>query len=351
MNRLINIPLVALLLFAAMSCSKDESVRVAPQGQEITFDMAQTRATYSSLADIDEFGVYAVMSDAPDDNYDQPSDVVYTHIISGADGKGARVYWDENIGADGGFTYDNVAYWFDERTFHFFGYWPYSTPAEIAGDGYSYMLDFAVEAAAKPEDQTANDDLLTFHYTTAYSNGNATTVNVEFAHILSKITFSISQDFVKNPYDVFHVNSVTLSNIKAGGTYTTSRYNRVGSWNYSNVNISFKETFNADVQFTPAPPGSNDLVVFEDLKLVPQTITSNQIGLVVDYTYRQGDIEGNLGEEQSKTARVFLPIGQWLPNKAYNYKMTLYQDNLLVFRNIDISPWGEQPDAGTIIIK
>ncbi len=344
MNRLINIHLVALLLFAAMSCSKDESVRVAPLGEEITFSNAQTRATASTASDIGEFGVYAVMSLAPDANYQQPSDVEYIHIL-----ENERVY---KSGSD--YTYTNTAYWFDQRTFHFFGYWPYGTTSRIASDGVSYELDFEVAKAATPEAQTATDDLLTFHYSTAYVQGNATTVDVNFTHILSKVTFSISQDFTKNPNDRFHVNSVTLTPIKAGGTYTTSRYNQVGEWHYSNNQLSFSKTFPAidpeNPQFETDPPGTNNLVIFDGLKLVPQKIESGTIGLVVKYTYEQGD--GNtFNDPVEKTASTFLPIGEWKPGKAYHYKMSLYQDNLIVFKNIDITPWGEQPDAGTIIIK
>lgn len=317
-------------------------MRVAPSGEEITFSNAQTRATASTASDIEEFGVYAVMSLAPDANYQQPSDVEYIHIL-----EDERVYK-----SDSDYTYTNTAYWFDQRTFHFFGYWPYDTTSRIASDGVSYELDFEVAKADTPAEQTAADDLLTFHYSTAYVQGNATTVDVNFTHILSKITFSISQDFTKNPNDRFHVNSVTLTPIKAGGTYTTSRYNQVGEWHYSNNQLSFSKTFDASLQFSPDPPGSNSLVVFEDgLKLVPQKIESGTIGLVVKYTYEQGDKDKNYSAPVDKTASTFLPIGEWKPGKAYHYKMTLYQDNLIVFKNIDITPWGEQPDAGTIIIK
>lgn len=317
-------------------------MRVAPSGEEITFSNAQTRATASTASDIEEFGVYAAMSLAPDANYQQPSDVEYIHIL-----EDERVY---KSGSD--YTYTNTAYWFDQRTFHFFGYWPYGTTSRIASDGVSYELDFEVAKADTPAEQTAADDLLTFHYSTAYVQGNATTVDVNFTHILSKITFSISQDFAKNPYDRFHVNSVSLTPIKAGGTYTTSRYNQVGEWHYSNNQLSFSKTFDASLQFSPDPPGSNSLVVFKDgLKLVPQKIESGTIGLVVKYTYEQGDIDKNYSDPVEKTASTFLPIGEWKPGKAYHYKMTLYQDNLIVFKNIDITPWGEQPDAGTIIIK
>lgn len=346
MNRLINIHLVALLLFAAMSCSKDESVRVAPSGEEITFSDAQTRATASTASDIGEFGVYAVMSLAPDANYQQPSDVEYIHIL-----EDERVY---KSGSD--YTYTNTAYWFDQRTFHFFGYWPYGTTSRIASDGVSYELDFEVAKADTPAEQTAADDLLTFHYSTAYVQGNTTTVDVNFTHILSKITFSISQDFAKNPYDRFHVNSVSLTPIKAGGTYTTSRYNQVGEWHYSDSRLIFSFAPGPEdpkPQFTPDPPGTNNLVIFDGLKLVPQKIESGTIGLVVKYTYEQGN--GSTPPVYSapveKTASTFLPIGEWKPGKAYHYKMSLYQDNLIVFKNIDITPWGEQPDAGTIIIK
>lgn len=332
-------------------------MEVKPQGEEITFNNARTRATYTKLSDITEFGIYAQMSDEPDANYEQPNDVEYTHILVGADGKGVKVYDIADDDPDMGYVYDNIAYWVDQRTFHFFGYWPYETEARAASNGLSYELDFEVVKAS--DYATTTDDLLTFHYTTVYTQGNATTVDVNFKHALSKVTFSMSQDFTKNPYDRFNVTSVTLTPIMSGGTYTTPRYNAggEGEWHYSDNRLNFSKTFPAidpedpKPQFTSDPPGPNNLVIFNELKLVPQKIESGTIGLVVKYTYEQGDGSGGYNAPVEKTASTFLPVGEWKPGKMYHYKMSLYQDNLIVFKNINISPWGEQPDAGTIIIK
>ena len=330
---------------------------VKPQGEEITFNNARTRATYTKLSDITEFGIYAQMSDEPDPNYQQSNDVEYTHILVGTDGKGVKVYDIADDDPDMGYVYDDIAYWVDQRTFHFFGYWPYSTVARKAPNGLSYELVFEVEKLSDYETKT--DDLLTFHYTTVYTQGNATTVDVNFKHALSKVTFSMSQDFTKNPFDRFNVTSVTLTPIMSGGTYTTPRYNDGddGEWHYSDNRLNFSRTFPAINPEDPNPQFKSDvnnLSIFKDLKLVPQKIESGTIGLVVKYTYEQGTPNGGSVEYTDpveKTASTFLPVGEWKPGKMYHYKMSLYQDNLIVFKNIDISPWGEQPDAGTIIIK
>lgn len=330
-------------------------MEVKPQGEEITFNNARTRATYTNLSDITEFGIYAQMSEEPDPNYDRQNDVEYTHILAGADGKGVKVYDIADDDPDMGYVYDDIAYWVDQRTFHFFGYWPYETEASAAGDGSSYELVFEVEKASDYETKT--DDLLTFHYTTVYTQGNATTVDVNFKHALSKVTFSMSQDFTKNPFDRFNVTSVTLTPIMSGGTYTTPRYNDGddGEWHYSVNRLNFSKTFPAidSPEYEPQFKSDvNNLFIFKDLKLVPQKIESGTIGLVVEYTYEQyNNSSGVYNAPVEKRASTFLPVGEWKPGKMYHYKMSLYQDNLVVFKNIDISPWGEQPDAGTIIIK
>ena len=328
------------------SCTTSQIEEEFPQKEEQTaigFNAkVNSRAAVSSVSDIDMFKVYAVKSTKSDEKYEQGSDVDYNHIL-----EGEKVYWDESLNTgQGGYTYDNPQYWVNDRAFHFFGCYPYDTTTELDDDGVSYNLKYS----ATIESAQNKDDLLTFHYST-HTEANQTvyaTVPVTFNRALTQISSEITQDFESNPYDKFCVTSVTFSGIRAGGTLTTSRFDKTGQWYLTDDKLSFSKGFASPEQLTADP-----LTVFDGLNLVPQKIDNNnyKIAFIVNYTYQQGDSGGLTGEVENKTATINLPISEWLPGKKYNYKLVLYKNNLIEFRNITVSTWGEQPDAGTIIIK
>lgn len=340
---------IFFLLPLLLSCTTSQVENDFPSKEEqnaIGFNAkaVASRAAVSSVSDITEFKVYAVQSEEPDENYEQQSDVVYNHILSNE-----KVYWDKDLNnGQGGFTYDRPQYWVNERTFHFFGYWPTTIPAAIDNDSVSYNLEYKATTTTAQ----AKDDLLTFHYSTYVDENKALfdPVPVIFNRALTQISFEITQDFTSNQYDEFCVTSVTFSGIKAGGTLTTSRFDKTGQWSFSEDKLSFSNTFNDKGQFGNYT-SPKTLVVFDGLNLVPQAIAKNSISFVVNYTYEQGDSNGLSGNIENKTATIYLPISKWEPGMKYNYKVALYKNNLIVFKNIDISTWGEQPDAGTIIIK
>ena len=345
MTHLIKILLLIPLYF--ISCTTSQIEEEFPQKEEQTAigfnaKALDSRAAVSSVSDIDTFKVYAVKSTEPDINYELGSDVDYNHIL-----EGEKVYWDESLNTgQGGYTYDNPQYWVNDRAFHFFGCYPYDTTTELDGDSVSYNLTYSATVASAE----AKDDLLTFHYST-HTGANQTVydaVPLTFNRALTQISSEITQDFVSNPYDKFCVTSVTFSGIRAGGTLTTSRFDKTGQWYLTDDKLSFSKDSTSLGQLTATP-----LVVFDGLNLVPQKIdnSNNKIAFVVKYTYQQGDGYELIGEVENKTATINLPISEWLPGRKYNYKLVLYKNNLIEFRNITVSTWGEQPDAGTIIIK
>ena len=337
-----------LLPLYLISCTTSQIEEELPQQEErdaIGFNAKalDSRAAVSSVSDIKEFKVYAVKSTEPDEKYEQGSDVDYNHIL-----EGEKVYWNASLNTgQGGYTYDNPQYWVNDRAFHFFGCYPYDTTTELDDDGISYNLEYS----ATIESAEAKDDLLTFHYST-HTEANQTVyaaVPVTFNRALTQISSEITQDFESNPYDKFCVTSVTFSGIRAGGTLTTSRFDKTGQWHLTDDKLSFSKEYTAPGDSLTADP----LPVFDGLNLVPQKIdnNNNKIAFVVNYTYQQGDSGGLTSEVENKTATINLPISEWLPGKKYNYKLVLYKNNLIEFRNITVSTWGEQPDAGTIIIK
>lgn len=331
------------LFFSCINSQEEEEFPAIEEMNAIGFNTKAlySRTSVSDVSDIKEFNVYAVMSEEPDEDFEQPSDVVYSHILSDE-----NVYWSDE--ADG-FTYNNTQYWVNQRTFHFFGYWPAETETEIDANGVSYNLTYsATETSARAE-----DDLLTFHYSEYVDADKAIfeAVPITFNRALTQVRFEMTQDFESNPYDEFCVTSVTFSGIKAGGTFTTSRFDKTGQWHFTEEKLSFKAEFTGTNQFRDDETPSKTLVVFDALNLVPQKIEKNTMAFVVNYTYQQGEEDRLVGEVEERKATIYLPISEWLPGMKYNYKMALYQNNLIVFKNINVTTWGEEPNAGTIIIK
>ena len=342
MKRIINIiAWVALLLTAGISCNREDDF--TQQGKtKIEFGAGSTRAKVSSLDDITAFGVYAQMSLEPDENYETPNDIVYNHIL-----ENEKVYR-ENSETNEWF-YDDTQYWVNNRTFHFFAFWPHTLTSRISGD--NYQLDYTTP-------KTADDDILT-GYNSIFVDTELVdypTVSFDFSRVLTKVRLEIEQDWTKNSGDKFWIKSVKLQNVKNSGTLITSRFDKKGTWQYGEDKFSRENSYVDEEnphgllfehQKIVAPWGGESV----GLHLIPQPIALNDIALTFEYAYQQNGQNADTAEIETTTVKTSLPAGEWLPGMTYTYKVKLYKDNLIVFSNISIQPWGEPITGGTIIIK
>lgn len=329
--------ILVALLAVTTSCETEEHCN-KQKCSEIKFGTASTRAKVESLDDILDFGVYAQMSETPDEDYETQSDIVYTHILEGA--KVARTDKDSND-----WDYEDEQYWVNGRTFHFFAYWPSSLETRIYDD--SYQLDYKTPV-------TADDDLLADYYS-IYIDPNFSdypVVDFTFDRLLTKVRLELEQDWLKNQYDKFWIKSVKLENVKADGTLTTSRFDKEGNWYFGEEKFSKEVKYGGDQGLfiknqTISPWGGAGV----GLHLIPQPIALNEIALTLEYDYQQGGQNDQNAEIKTNVVRASIPAGEWKAGNTYTYKVKLYKDNLIVFSNIAVELWGEPLTGGTIIIK
>jgi hypothetical protein len=293
----------------------------------------------SSIADVLDFKVYGEMSRTPDKDYQTPNDVEYVHIFDATTVSRPSAESNE-------WSYDVPRYWHNNLTYHFFAVWPSTLNTSIYDDGYQIQYEAPL---------TADDDVLVAYYST-YIEEDATTypaVTLNFGRILSKVRFEIEQDWVKNPSDNFWIESVKIENVKRGGTLTTSRFNKVGSWYYGEDKLNFEKVYDGE---------HGDLLEHHEiitpwggegvgLHFVAQPIALNEISLTIKYSYQQNGRIENTAPIETTTVTKSLPVGEWAPGKTYTYNVKLYKDNLIVFTSIAVEEWGEPITGGTIIIK
>ncbi len=334
--------LIAILTIATLaSCNKDDVTHAGSKGHAISFDTITTRAN-TTLSDITGFKVYAQESKEVGDYTQTQGEVEYEHILDAEE-----VTRPNNTSNE--WTYENTQYWVNGLTYHFFAVYPVDLDTEIYQDGYQLTYSTPVEA---------NEDPLYAYYSEYIEPDQVDfdPVSFRFGHILSKVRLEIKQDMVKNQYDKFYVKSIQLSNVKKSGVLTTSPYNHTGSWYFDNSKLSFLNNYVEEVNKLGYELGADKTLKpwgedGDGLHLIPQPIGLKEMELVIEYVYVQGDKDGNLSAPEDKTIRTSIPAGEWQPGITYTYNAVLYQDNLIVFKNIAVEEWGEPLTGGTIIIK
>lgn len=336
-TKYINSFLTAFFLVFCIACEDENKDIIPNKDREIRFDCVDTKADITNASQIDEFGVFA------EHNLGSPSTAEagqWSSILSNE-----RVYRND----EGNFVYDpnKTIYLMNDRTFRFFAVWPYSNDVTATANSGEYQVPFST-----PVD--ADADLLAAFHSVDFDADYASNYIVPFTfeHRLSKFRLEISQDFVKNQYDYFWIESVELANIKKTGVLTTSHSDKEGDWYFNEERLTFKKDIPTEQQLlqpsTYLGPWGGDGV---GLNLIPQAFSSGEITLKINYKYQQNGYNELDADIEDKTVMTSLPVGEWKPGKTYTYKIQLYESNLIVFRNIEVAGWGASIPGGAIIIK
>lgn len=325
------------LLVFCIACGKDSKDIITNKDREIRFDCVDTKADITDASHISEFGVFA------EHNLGNPgtSEAEQWNTVLSNE----RVYRN----GEGNFVYDanKTIYLINDRTFRFFAAWPYSGDVTATANSGEYQVSFST-----PE--TADADLLAAFHSVDFDTDYASnyTVPFTFEHRLSKFRLEISQDFVKNQFDYFWIESVELANVKQTGVLTTSHTDKEGDWYFNEDRLTFKKDIPTELQKLQAStylaPWGGDGI---GLNLIPQAFNSGEITLKIKYKYQQNGYNEENAEIEDKTVMTSLPVGEWKPGKTYTYKIQLYESNLIVFRNIEVAGWGASIPGGAIIIK
>lgn len=334
MKRLLTIFIIACVFF---SCENDRPANDPNNGQKpIKFDMTETRAAVTEN-DINDngFGVFAFVND----------DAESTTFVSLFGEKAEKVWKDATIG----WTYDDkkTEYWVSDRVYHFFGvypfYAPYSIIKDISGNPTGISRTFTT-----PDE--ANQDIVAAHATYTTAETTPESVVMDFEHILAKVYFKIGYDTTNNEDDEFILREFSISNIKKVGTLQSSfNIDNPHSWSVNPLqNMTFEWSSENEDALEAA------LSLWGDgLMLIPQTIAPGVVNINVKYTYIDHYVADGVGQADTfdKEVNTYLPAITWKPGQQYTYTMTLHEDDLITFRQIEVATWGSPQQGGAIIIK
>ena len=333
MKRLLTIFIIACVFF---SCENDRPANDPNNGQKpIKFDMTETRADITaSNIETDGFGVFAFVNDGAEST-----------TFESLFGEAAEKVWKD---ATIGWTYDDkkTEYWENERVYHFFGVYPFDAPYSIIKDISGNPTGISRTFTTPNE---ADQDIVAAHATYTTAETTPESVLMDFKHILARVYFKIDYDTDKNQGDKFTLKEFSISNIKKEGTlqslFTDSNPH---SWSVNplqNMTFEWRDVY----EF-----GSAKSLWDNGLMLIPQTIAPGVVNINVKYTYTdhyEVDSVPYTAPPVDKEVDTYLPAITWKPGQQYTYTMTLHEDDLITFRQIEVATWGSPQQGGAIIIK
>lgn len=333
--------ILLVILAVAIFVSCDRNTHILPDVDgTITFGDVTTRADVAFT----EFGVWGTYHNAYSLNNG------YKSLFNNT-----KVYFE-----NGGWTYDNKAFWPLSSYVYFVAVAPYDaenpviTENVINEDGVNVVY-YTVDIEAP---DTADFDLLyatKFVNTTSPEFDNTKRVELLFRHFMTKVNFKIAQDFSKNTDDDFLVTKFTVSGIKKSASYLylpyydedTGTASQLKEATYGNEKCVFEQTFDEPINLRTL--GGNFYPIFDDgLLLIPQDVASQDIKITVDYIYKMKDSD----TEEPRFIETYLPVTDlWQSGNSISYAMKVSETHNISFLAPTVEPWGAPQNGGTIIIK
>lgn len=341
MKRILTILTVALVV---ASCSNDEPIEPI-QGPAIAFGELGTRVaiTDENVEEVvTEFGVWSEMNTGDDGT---PEADVYVDLLSNE-----RVY---KSGTE--WTYDHVRYWYFDRTFHFFAYWPYAATGvekvTLTGDYPGYKIPFTMTDAADQE-------LLIAHKTEhPVTGGNfPAAVDIDFEHALSQINFKVAKNSA-NATNRVVLNKLILGGVKNKGNFYTTRIADSDYWEIaaSATSLELHPTIKGGELSSYGSGVDVQTVLQNPMLVIPQEVAANTVLLSIEYSFYDVDPLTDVATLVFKTTvNKHLPTITWEAGKSYVYNLTLDEvDNDILFGSPTIAnEWGESVvTGGTLIIQ
>jgi hypothetical protein len=335
MRREFSLTLVALALLALTACSTEHEVNIpAPQGDEISFGTVNTRAGVSDLQ-ANGFGVWAFIDNTNVQDYVLMDNQQVTCT-------------------DGVWTYSPHKYWIKNTVFTFMATYPYDS----AGDNFTVDTANKAIKLAVSETPSQVDFLIAQNETDTSIEGYSTKVDLQFKHMLTSVGLNIWRDGGKHQNDEMRIKSVTLGNIRKGGTYSTD----TNTWTYDGNkltvvkeydNLSDTDNIGAVIvkdDGTLDSGGDKAASPFGDMMLLPQTLDdSNVVSLKIVYELKRQ----NAADWEVAELETVLPSITWNAGQRYTYNVVLSSvtDITVYYIQTKVDPWGTPQVGGTVIIK
>ena len=334
MKRFIPIYIIALCALCLTACENgEENPQIELKDIPITLEAAVTRANVEFA--YERFGVWAFINNSVQTNYAYMENVLV-----------------ENIGGD--WVYSPAKYWLDDTRFTFVATYPYDE------EGTIYTINPSTGAVQLTlSDTPSAQDYLVATNTIDTSDAGfnpSSSVQLQFKHILSKVSINVWREGVKHQNDQMRIRKVTLSNIRKAGTYSST----TDTWAPTNEKLAmvYENNTLADSDNIGGATKKDDSyefggvasVPFNELMLLPQTIdASNNIALKIEYELKRQ----NAADWEAAELETVLPATTWDSGKEYTYNVVLSQvtDITVYYIQTKVDPWGTPQVGGTVIIK
>lgn len=310
------------------ACSNDELNENGNNNNDpIAFDTyisKQTRASQTTSKNLNEFGVYAYVTDT--DPY--------------------QLMDNEKISKTGNnWTYSNIKFWPENHKVDFLAYAPYKADWANYNSGEK-AFTYTVSALA-----SAQEDLIAATAFQKDKNSSTNKVNLTFKHLLSRIGFSAQSD---NDYGSTQVAITGFKlQYKADAIDSESKFtfatsgdsdaNEAGAWE-ATVTAQFSEgeesgelitenvvlTDNAQTLNTPAESSNTYLM------MLPQSVEAGDIQAEITYTITYT----NPTAVVTNVKTIDLPAVNWVMGKAYTYNFIIGLSEI-EFGDITVSDWSD----------
>ncbi len=338
------------LATAAMlaSCSKDETVEMAPNTRAISFSNAFVDNATRSVADpsftvatLENFAVYG---------FTQNGQIFDDVTVSSADNGSA---W----------TYNPIQYWVEGNQYAFAAIAPESV--SVSGETLtgSSVADYKVVMAVS----FTNDGKTDLLYAAAdnvdaddYFMASPQPVSLTFKHQLSKVKFSFKNN-VSGAYNI-KVTDVKITNAKSTGTLTVSTaadnvWSNVGG---NPLELSFGAAGTTDANTADAIAFETEVETYNELLMIP-TATTESYNVTFTVELLNGTVSMGTYNHTATISGVELKLGY-----CYDFAAELNADNIVVdpddpddpdaelkpieFTVNEITPWIDTEEDKTINI-
>lgn len=311
----------SLLLLILLSACTKTVVDVPPQEDTypIVFDEIETRTLTTDMTFMD-FRVWGETAPGAADVFD-----------------GVTV---TRISQDGaGWTYDDPRYWVVNQVYDFYAVSPASVVMSYASDDYGFDYTMPDNIAPDLATDAGHVDIVTAHEKrqTGEISQEPPTVNLTFGHTLAKINIKISKAVLNNSHTM-RVKNVYLWGMKTSGTYRFA-----SGWTCSEA-VGAASLTDIDMEL----PDNAVPVTIGGILAVPQTLSADQVYLLVEYTYSHGS---NASSKILSTALPTAAVSEWTSGTEVTYSAVLAVEQDIRIDTPEVEPWGTEQVGGTIIIR
>lgn len=317
--------LIGLAAALLTACSENDSFDGTDVNNEVAFETyvgKQTRATVTTIDNLNDFGVYA---------YVTPESAAQIQLMD-----------NEKVSKSGSsWSYSNIKYWPENDKVNFYAYAPYNDVAISNYSSTANTFDYTV-----PVLSSAQKDLIGATAIQKSKDSNSGKVGLVFKHLLSRIGFnaklsdSYGAKVTVTGLEVIYANGVDSKNtFTFTSTDDSNGTNEAGSWSATagsqyTADANSGQLCTSSVEMTTTSQSLNTADTY--LMLLPQSVAASDVQVKITYTVDYENPAATVTNEKV----INLPATTWAMGKAYTYNFDISLTGI-EFADITVDNWGD----------